>query len=62
MEHVSCCVCGSSAAGHYVQSWDRSHGQPGTFTFVKCRRCGHVYLNPRPTAARLAARSAMILS
>ena len=48
MEHVSCCVCGARDAGPYVEAWDRSHGQPGVFTFVKCRRCGHVYLNPRP--------------
>ena len=49
MELVSCCVCGSKSARAYVRTWDRSHGQPGEFTFVKCRGCGHVYLNPRPT-------------
>ncbi|HEV8638143.1 MAG TPA: class I SAM-dependent methyltransferase [Chloroflexota bacterium] len=49
MERVSCCVCGSSDARDYVCTWDRSHGLPGAFRFVKCRGCGHVYLNPRPS-------------
>jgi 2-polyprenyl-3-methyl-5-hydroxy-6-metoxy-1,4-benzoquinol methylase len=49
MERVRCCVCGSKESSQYVQAWDRSHGQPGTFTFVRCRGCGHVYLDPRPT-------------
>jgi SAM-dependent methyltransferase len=55
VERVSCCVCGSGEARPYVQAWDRSHGQPGSFTFVRCRGCGHVYLNPRPTRDEIGA-------
>ena len=53
MEHASCCVCGSSDARAYVRTWDRSHGLPGEFTFLKCRGCGHVYLSPRPDQAEI---------
>lgn len=34
---------------------DRRHGLPGEFRLVKCRECGLVYLNPRPTAQALDA-------
>jgi SAM-dependent methyltransferase len=34
---------------------DRRHGLPGEFRLVKCRACGLVYLNPRPTAQALDA-------
>jgi len=48
-------VCGSGRNRPYVRTWDRSHGQPGEFTFVACRGCGHVYLNPRPTQTEITA-------
>ena len=48
-----CCVCGSADAAPYVVTPDRLEGQPGLFTFVRCRRCGHVYLSPRPSAEAL---------
>lgn len=34
---------------------DRRHKLPGEFRLVKCRACGLVYLNPRPTAQALGA-------
>jgi SAM-dependent methyltransferase len=34
---------------------DRRHHLPGEFRLVKCRDCGLVYLNPRPTAEALGA-------
>ncbi len=34
---------------------DRRHQLPGVFRLVKCRECGLVYLNPRPTAKALGA-------
>ena len=55
MERVDCCVCGSKRKRDYVTTWDRSHGQPGEFTFEKCLGCGHVYLDPRPTQTEIAA-------
>ncbi|HSJ56543.1 MAG TPA: class I SAM-dependent methyltransferase, partial [Anaerolineae bacterium] len=32
---------------------DRLHGQPGHFRVVRCRRCGLIYLNPRPTPSAI---------
>jgi SAM-dependent methyltransferase len=33
----------------FVETRDILHGLPGLFRLVRCRGCGHVYLNPRPT-------------
>lgn len=55
LERASCCICGSARSRPYLTNWDRSHGQPGVFTFVACRDCGHVYLDPRPTGEELDA-------
>lgn len=55
LESVSCAVCGSSRHRVRVVNHDRSHGQPGEFTYVACRDCGHVYLNPRPDQAAIHA-------
>jgi 2-polyprenyl-3-methyl-5-hydroxy-6-metoxy-1,4-benzoquinol methylase len=54
METSRCCVCGASQAVPHLVTWDRSHGLPGTFTFVRCASCGHVYLSPRPDERELA--------
>lgn len=34
---------------------DRRHHLPGEFRMVRCRECGLIYLNPRPTASALVA-------
>jgi 2-polyprenyl-3-methyl-5-hydroxy-6-metoxy-1,4-benzoquinol methylase len=50
LEKTNCPVCGSQmfeieAVGQdYVYGTSQEH-----FTFVRCRNCGHLYLNPRPT-------------
>ena len=46
---VSCDLCGSDVAEPYATSYDYEYGTCGnTWTFVRCRACDNVYLNPRP--------------
>jgi 2-polyprenyl-3-methyl-5-hydroxy-6-metoxy-1,4-benzoquinol methylase len=44
-EEVPCSVCGSSEYG----PWRRLKDEPTS----QCRRCGHIYANPRPTEASI---------
>lgn len=54
MERTACCLCGSADPAPLVVARDLLQGHPGHFTFVRCRRCGHVYLDPRLSNAELA--------
>jgi SAM-dependent methyltransferase len=54
VEHTACPGCNSDAKAILFSSGDRRHPLPGIFTMVRCLTCGHVYLDPRPTAASLA--------
>jgi len=49
MELIICPICGNR---EYIVLFrgaiDRMHGIAGTFRYVKCKNCEHVYLNPRP--------------
>jgi len=49
MESVPCNLCGSDDAESLFTRGDLSTGRDGTFTIVRCRKCGLQYLNPRPT-------------
>ncbi len=50
LEHVSCCVCGSEDAEPLGVGEDFEYRTSGdTFLALQCRRCGLIYLNPRPT-------------
>lgn len=53
IEHVACPLCGSSESTVYCEARDHLFAQPGVFTFVRCRLCALVYLNPRPAADAL---------
>lgn len=55
MEYISCNLCGSSDNEKYYQVRDYNYGMPGVFTIVQCRRCGLVYLNPRPTQGEISS-------
>ncbi|NJD21016.1 MAG: class I SAM-dependent methyltransferase [Gemmatimonadetes bacterium] len=44
----SCPVCGHAARRPHLTSREWIYGLPGTFTVVRCARCGHGYLSPRP--------------
>src|SRR5271169_546195 len=51
---VSCVVCGAADAATEASGRDFEYDTvPDRFSFVRCRRCGHVYLTPRPSAADL---------
>lgn len=49
METVSCHVCGVDNAVLLYKGHDRLLGGAEAFALVRCRRCGLIYLNPRPT-------------
>jgi len=49
-ERAACPVCDASPAGQTVVFAKQQA------TFVRCRSCGFVFINPRPTASWLAAR------
>ena len=59
MERVPCVLCGHDGAdvvragGDRLQTAQARPCQPTTFTLVRCRGCGLVYLDPRPTAAEI---------
>ena len=48
MEKTDCDFCGADDTAPVYLGRDRLHGLPGTFPLVRCRRCGLMYLNPRP--------------
>ncbi|MEK7817847.1 MAG: class I SAM-dependent methyltransferase, partial [Actinomycetota bacterium] len=49
LERVSCCLCGSDDEKVLFQAADKMfNDRRETFTTVRCRNCGLVYLNPRP--------------
>ncbi|MFW6211908.1 MAG: class I SAM-dependent methyltransferase [Spirochaetota bacterium] len=45
---ISCIVCGGDKP--------RPHWECGTFRFVRCSLCGHIYQNPQPTPEDLVDR------
>lgn len=49
MEEVDCALCGAYEGDPLFVGKDRLHGIDGVFQLVRCRRCGVVYLGPRPT-------------
>jgi len=49
MEYVRCDLCDENHAILLFFGRDRLHGLPGSFNVVRCRLCGLVYVNPRPT-------------
>lgn len=48
MEEVGCALCGGRDEEHFLERGDRLHTSLATFRYVRCRRCGLIYLNPRP--------------
>lgn len=51
---VACDLCGSHDCERLFEAKDRLHGTPGVFTYVRCVRCGLVYMNPRIVPEDLA--------
>ncbi len=48
LEWVRCAVCGAESP--------TPHWECGSYRFVRCTECKHIYQSPRPTAASLAER------
>lgn len=46
-EEIICNLCGSNVAKHWCRGIDRLHGFDGQFSYVRCRNCGLVYMNPQ---------------
>ncbi len=53
-EFVACLLCGRDDPMNVLEGPDRLHNLPGRFRLVRCRHCGLIYQNPRPTPAALA--------
>jgi len=49
-----CCLCNSLRARIFRRARDRQNGNPGVFTYLRCRDCGLVRLDPMPTVDALA--------
>ncbi|MER3500204.1 MAG: hypothetical protein C4295_01770 [Candidatus Fervidibacterota bacterium] len=54
-EWVSCDLCGASEWETLFVGRDRRYGVPGEFGVTRCRYCGHLQTNPRPTREALPA-------
>jgi 2-polyprenyl-3-methyl-5-hydroxy-6-metoxy-1,4-benzoquinol methylase len=53
-EDFECNLCGAKDVAVFLDKCrDYLHGLPGQFTLVQCRKCGLVYLKPRPSAASI---------
>jgi 2-polyprenyl-3-methyl-5-hydroxy-6-metoxy-1,4-benzoquinol methylase len=46
-QKVPCNLCGSGDSAFLYKASDRLHGIEGTFTYVRCKKCGLVYMNPQ---------------
>lgn len=54
-KRIACPLCGAGETEHLYTARDRLVGRPGEFPVVRCRSCGFVYLNPRPTPEALGS-------
>jgi len=49
LEETNCNLCGSNDTEPVYAEKDRLMKLPGSFQLVRCRQCGLLYINPRPT-------------
>lgn len=47
IHNVACDLCGSSDADFLFEGKDRLYGCEGIFTYVQCKKCNLVYMNPQ---------------
>ncbi len=52
-EYVSCNLCAGNKTELLFVSKDMLLNKPGQFRIVKCKNCGLIYLNPRPSESAL---------
>jgi hypothetical protein len=48
-ERIACPSCEADASEDFRASRDRLFDRPGTYHVVRCKPCGMIYTNPRPT-------------
>ncbi len=49
LEPTDCPLCGADGFRTVLVTRDQLHGVPGEFRVVRCQKCRHLYMNPRPT-------------
>ncbi len=54
VEYVACDLCGADDYQVLHVLPDMLFGGPGEFPVVRCRRCGLIYVNPRPIASEMS--------
>ena len=55
LEHTRCPLCGADEPAPLLSGRDVLCGVPGEFHVVRCGKCRHAYLNPRPNEATIGA-------
>ena len=53
LEHTACLLCGADEGAPLVTTAAQMHPSREGYTFVRCRRCGLIYLDPRPSPRAL---------
>ncbi len=51
---LTCTVCDSDTAGHFLNVYDDRYGYPGQFHLLRCSSCGHRYLDCRMSPEQLS--------
>lgn len=54
LEYVVCNLCGADRPKTVLETKDYRYPSADVFRITRCGQCGHMYLNPRPTAAALS--------
>lgn len=54
MKKIRCDLCSSDDCEFLFEAVDRLFGCKGTFTYVRCRQCGLVYMNPQVSQQDIA--------
>jgi 2-polyprenyl-3-methyl-5-hydroxy-6-metoxy-1,4-benzoquinol methylase len=54
LEKVVCAICGSNESDLFLLGRDLIHQLPGEFSVVRCRNCGLLYTNPRPSTSSIS--------
>jgi len=54
LENVSCNLCGKLKTDFILEVVDNTIGQEQKFNVVRCKSCGLVYVNPRPSQNEIA--------
>jgi Methylase involved in ubiquinone/menaquinone biosynthesis len=53
LESINCIFCGCIENTVLFSGSDRLHKKPGAFNVVRCKTCGLVYTNPRPSLSQM---------